>query len=124
MFFYVYYFLFDIKIIEEKDHIYHTGVSNRLILQNLGLLSKSGKEFVIRIPLIPNVTDTEKNITEIAQLLKTNDIKYAELLPYNKMAGGKYAMTGRKYTPTFDEAQEIHLRGGIFEQYGIKTKIL
>ncbi len=118
------YFLFDIKIINPHEHIKHTGVSNVHILENLSLLSKSGKDFTVHIPLIPSVTDTEENITDIAMLLQSHGIQRAELLPYNKMAGGKYAMTGRKYSPLFDEAVEVTPRTEIFCKFGIKTKIL
>ena len=118
------YYLFDIKIMDEKEHIRHTGVSNAKIHENFTALCNSGKDFVVRIPLIPTVTDTEENIKSIADFLEKHGIKYAELLPYNKMAGGKYAMTGRKYTPDFDETVEVSTRQEIFDSYGIKIKIL
>ena len=118
------YFLFDIKLVNTLEHIKHTGVSNSHILENFLFLAKSGKNFTVRIPLIPTVTDTEKNISDIAKLLKNHGIQQAELLPYNKMAGGKYAMTGRKYSPLFDETVEVTPRTEIFSRFGIKTKIL
>lgn len=118
------YFLFDIKLIDEKEHIRHTGVSNRNILQNLASLVNSGKSFVIRIPLIPTVTDSEENISSISLLLKNLGIDYAELLPYNKFAGGKYALAGKTYSPTFDETIPVSFREDIFKSYGINTKIL
>lgn len=118
------FFLFDLKIIDENDHKYHTGVSNTVILRNFERLAKSGKDFIVRVPLIPTVTDTEINITAISKLLQNVGVNYAELLPYNKMAGGKYAMTGRKYTPTFDENVNVCPHTEIFDRFNIKTKIL
>ncbi|MBR4461977.1 MAG: glycyl-radical enzyme activating protein [Erysipelotrichaceae bacterium] len=85
---------FDIKLAEETGHIRYTGASNNLILQNLNLLKDSKKPCVIRTPLIPGITDTEKNLREIKRLIE--DLPH-ELLPYNEMAGVKYAMLGRKY---------------------------
>lgn len=118
------YFLYDIKIADSTLHKKYTGVSNEKILNNLSLLAKSKKDFVIRIPLIPTVTDTAENITAIAEILTKNNIFYAELLPYNKMAGGKYKMLMRKYEPDFDTEILPQNREDIFEKFGIKTKTL
>lgn len=118
------YVLFDLKLIDEAAHLHYTGVSNRWILENFTLLAKSRIPFVVRVPLIPGVTDTAENLTSIASLLRENGVSYAELLPYNKMAGGKYAMVGRDYTPTFDENQAPASRPELFAAYGIDIKIL
>lgn len=118
------YFLFDIKLVNSELHKKYTGVSNTKILNNLSILAKSEIPFTIRTPLIPGVTDTEENIKGIAEILINNNINYIELLPYNKMAGGKYKMLGRKYTPDFDDKKEVIVRTEIFERYNIKTKIM
>ncbi len=118
------YFLYDLKLADREIHKKYTGVSNEKILHNLRTLAKSKKKFVVRIPLIPEVTDTEKNISMIADILQKNNIFYAELLPYNKMAGGKYKMLMREYTPNFNVKIDPNYRKKIFEKYKIKTKIL
>ena len=118
------YFLYDLKLIDEGEHIRYTGVSNEKILENFKTLAQSGKSFVVRVPLIPGVTDTEHNIEAIAKLISEHGVKYAELLPYNKMAGGKYKMVSREYTPDFDENREVTPHPEIFAKYNIQTKIL
>ncbi len=118
------YFLFDLKLMDEAAHRHYTGVSNRTILENFKQLTESGKDLVPRIPLIPGVTDTEENIEGIASLLSQNGIFYAELMSYNKMAGGKYAMVGRRFTPDFDDSVPYNARREIFEKHRIQTKIL
>lgn len=118
------YFLYDIKIADSNLHKEYTGVSNERILRNLRILAHSGKEFVIRIPLIPGVTDTKENITAVAEILAQNQIFYAELLPYNTMAGGKYKMLMREYTPKFDTKISPQAHTDLFEKSGIQTKIL
>ncbi len=118
------YMLFDIKLVDEQQHIKYTGVSNKLILKNLEALVKSGKDFIIRTPLIPTVTDTIQNLTEIALLLDSYGIRKIDLLPYNKVAGGKYESVGRKYEPSFDEKITCKPRVDIFKQYKINANIL
>ena len=98
--------------------------SNTDIKENLKYLADNKKSFIIRIPLIPTVTDTEKNITEICSYLKSLGINYAELLPYNKMAGGKYPLAGKKYKPNFDTEKEPQPHAEIFEKFGISIKIM
>ena len=64
------------------------------MLKNIEWLKSSGKEFVFRIPLIPGITDTKTNLESIAKI--TEDFP-TELLPYNSLAGAKYAMLGMEY---------------------------
>ncbi len=118
------YFLFDIKLIDEEKHIKYTGVSNKKILNNFKTLCKSGKLFTVRTPLIPTVTDTEENLTDIAHFLKELGVKNIELLPYNKAAGGKYAAVGRRFEPDYDENIECNKDTEIFKAIGIDAVIL
>lgn len=117
------YVLFDLKLMDEAEHVYHTGQSNRPILENFEVLVRSGVAFVPRVPLIPGVTDTEKNITAIAAHLRDRGITYAELLPYNQMAGSKYKLAGMTYSPKFDESVPCRHRQDIFERFGIMVKV-
>ena len=83
-------FLYDIKCITESLHIEGTGKSNTLILENLKKLSNSGKEIIIRIPIIKGFNDCLSELAKIAELLKEINYKSVELLPYHNMAEGKY----------------------------------
>ncbi len=118
------YVLFDLKLFDEEEHLRYTGVSNRKILENFEILVESDVEFVPRIPLIPGVTDTEKNLTAIADFLVKHGVFYAELMPYNTMAGSKYALAGREYKPDFDDKIPCNPHTEIFDAHGIKTLIL
>src|SRR4030066_154327 len=53
---------FDLKLIDGIAHQYFTGCDNTLILRNLHLLNELGKPFVVRVPLVPGVTDTNQNL--------------------------------------------------------------
>ena len=118
------YFLYDLKIIDESLHKKYTGVSNKKILENFSLLAKSGVDFVVRTPLIPGVTDTDENLEGIARILSENNVGYIELLPYNKMAGGKYKLVMREYKPDFDETKAVSFGEDIFRKYNIDFKIM
>ena len=84
-------FLYDIKLMDNTDHQKYTGVSNQLILENFKKLLQSKKKINVRIPLIPGITDTEKNLISIRKyLFNFNGINQIDLLPFNKIAESKY----------------------------------
>lgn len=117
------YVLFDLKIMDEKDHLFHTGQSNATILKNFDLLVKSGVAFVARTPLIPGVTDTVENLSAIAKLLQSYGVDDIELLPYNPMAGSKYALAGKNFCPTYDPTVSPQTHLELFESNGVKVKV-
>lgn len=83
--------LYDIKCFDEEKHKNYTGVSNKLILENLKKLSDStDKEIIIRIPVIHGVNDDDNEMGMIADFLKTIRYNAVELLPYHKMGEHKY----------------------------------
>jgi len=88
--------LFDLKIMDDALHQQYTGVSNRMILENLAMLNESGKEVHLRFPVIPGITNTEKNLREIKNCLtKLNHIKHIDLLSYHDISRGKYKRFGK-----------------------------
>lgn len=116
--------MLDIKHTNPSFHKKYTGVDNKLILENLNYLCSSTKEFIIRVPLIPGVNDTEENMMNIARLIQdAKSMKRVELLPYNKMASAKYSMIGQSFKPLFNPMQipKIH---NVFEKLNIKSIVL
>jgi pyruvate formate lyase activating enzyme len=88
-------FLYDLKIIRDEKHIKYTGVSNKSILENLKLLYSSGKEVILRFPVIPGITDTHENIIDIKKFINNLQIlkfpnPQISLLPFHTMAREKY----------------------------------
>ncbi len=103
-------FLYDVKCATDDLHKKWTGVSNKLILENLKRLSDSFEgKIIIRIPVIGGVNDNEDEMKKISGILK--DIRYdaAELLPYHKMGEHKYEVLGKKaqlfYAPTKEQTE-------------------
>ena len=117
--------MMDLKLIDPKLHKQYCGESNEPILGSLSLLKEGQTPFIVRVPLIPGVTDTEDNLHGIATMLKGAQLlQYVELLPYNRLAGAKYGSLGRDYQPHFDVEQPIGKVDGIFKEYGIESRVL
>jgi len=90
-------FLYDIKHMDDEEHIRLTGVSNQLVLQNLKELKGREKEIIVRLPLIPGHNTSSQNLQETIDYLRCLCIKRVDLLPYNKAAGSKYRSIGKNY---------------------------
>ena len=78
--------LYDLKLMDEQEHIRFTGVSNRRILDNFRKLADRhpGVKLVPRTPLIPGITDRRGNLEEIRRFLAGfTDLADHVLLPYN-----------------------------------------
>ncbi len=116
----------DIKIFDSREHERIIGADNTAILRNAEKLKKGDKPFIIRIPLIPGITDTEKNYSQIAAFLQdSRNLLRVELLPYVKAAGAKYQMVGRKYEPVFfDPEQDPVINTEIFRKRNIRCIVL
>ena len=85
----------DIKLLDREQHKKYTGVYNDNILENITYRKESGKEYIFRIPLIPDITDTEEKLKAISELVGDSPV---ELLPYNNLAGAKYEMLDMEYS--------------------------
>ncbi len=120
-------FLYDLKLIDNKAHLEFTGVSNELILSNLKQLFERGAEVNIRIPLVPGITDTEKNLDGIIQFLKeVNYTGLISLLRYNLLGEDKFrrfAIENRlgHREPQTDQ-QMVNIEG-LFVSRGYEVKI-
>ncbi len=116
---------FDLKLIDGIAHQHFTGCDNGLILRNLQIINEMGKPFVVRIPLVPGVTDTNQNLARIIQILhELSGLLRVDLLPYNKAAGSKYQYAGMEFKPDYDESRELNLNTALFERAGIKVTVV
>lgn len=92
-------FLFDIKLLDEAEHIRYTGVSNRQILQNLDFLCTHGQSVILRCPIIPGINDTDGHIVGIAALSQYYpQLTGVHILPYHNMGKDKWNRIGRPYS--------------------------
>ena len=116
---------YDVKLIDSEAHRFYTGADNALILSNLRCLGEMNVPFVIRVPLVPGVTDTDANMSAIAGVLGALPSPVSvELLPYNRAAGGKYAALGMAFQPGFDETAEVNTNLELFTEAGIEARVV
>lgn len=89
----------DIKIMDPEEHKKWVGAENGMILENVRHLDESGIPYIVRTPLIPGATDSDRNIGDIAEFLSElggkNRIRY-ELLNFNPLGSSKYESLGKK----------------------------
>ncbi|MDP4176620.1 MAG: glycyl-radical enzyme activating protein [Bacteroidota bacterium] len=119
-------FLFDLKIIDDVDHIKYTGVSNKLIHENLKKLCDLSCNINIRIPLIPQITDTQKNLEAAIELISDLNIKDVTLLPFNEIAISKYKKLGLGYDMNCLSSQKDEILDEVcqkFRCHGLQVKI-
>lgn len=84
-------FLYDIKPLIDAEHRRHTGVSNKLILENLRKLAAHHKRIYLRLPIIPGITDTPDQFEALMALLKEMpSLRHLCLLPFHNIATAKY----------------------------------
>ena len=75
----------------DNEHIKYTGVSNKKIHENLKELINSGGKVILRIPIIPTITDTPRNIDEMLNFISSlKTVLEIDLLPFHKTANSKY----------------------------------
>ena len=121
-------FLYDLKLMDSYRHQEWTGVPNEKILENLKVLSESGANIIIRIPLIGGVNDDIVNMTQTAQFVSTlaGQPKVVNLLPYQKIAQHKYGKLGRSddFRLLEEPTPEAQIRAiAIFQECGIEASI-
>ncbi|MDD3152764.1 MAG: glycyl-radical enzyme activating protein [Bacteroidales bacterium] len=125
---YIDLFLFDIKIIDNRQHIHYTGQNNELILNNLDLLSKMGCKIVARIPLIPQATDNQNNIDQIISLCRKFNIRDANLEIYHRLGIQKYNDYGIPFIlkeNNLERDNDFYFQiCALFNKQGIKCEIL
>ena len=89
--------LFDLKSLDDEKHLKYTGVSNKRILQNLGIALNGSAEVHLRIPLISGFNDSEKAIENMVDYLQPYEqLKAIDLLPYHRLGSHKYQRFNRE----------------------------
>lgn len=99
-------FYFDFKLADFSMFRRFTGGDPEVVMRNLISLRAVTDHIVLRIPLIPGITDTVENVSAGFALACDMGIHSVHLLPYNASAGAKYAWMGREYPLDLLEARQ------------------
>ena len=118
-------FLYDIKLMDEEEHIKYCGTGNKVILENFERIYSSGVDVRLRFPVIPGITDTEENLKKVAEFAAAHKRAEMDMLPYHKIGRDKYRRLGMEYhmggtdQPTEARMEELE---SFFRGCGIVTK--
>ena len=103
--------LYDLKLLDDQLHRQWTGASNRQILDNARRSPRrldggqAGRDVQVRLPLIPGITDTARNVADIASFMLAAGLPRLVLLPYNPSAAAKYEWLGRPVPAPLRDAE-------------------
>ncbi|PIE04240.1 MAG: pyruvate formate lyase-activating protein [Spirochaetales bacterium] len=88
----------DLKLLDGDNHKKYTGVDNKIILENLKYVASTGQDLLVRLPLIPGITDSRENVTGVSQFVADLPGNISlELLNFNPLAESKYRALGLPY---------------------------
>ena len=106
-------FMLDIKHIDDECHKKLTGCSNKNILDMANYLSDNNKDMWIRHVLVPGITDSKEQLTNLKEFISTlNSVKKVEILPYHTLGVFKWEQLGIPYglenvnPPTKEQIEE------------------
>ena len=119
-------YLYDIKTPSKETHRRYTGVDNDIILSNLKYLAKTGKEIIIRFPLIRGVNDDEHSLTALKNIMDGNGLTKINVLPFHRLGYNKYIKLGMKTEMPREQAfseTELSETCSVFSDGGIECSI-
>lgn len=124
---YIDLFICDMKSAIDEKHIAATSLSNRLILENIKMLSRNGKKLLLRTPIIPGFNDSDADLEAIADFIASlPNVPEYELLPFSRICKGKYSALNRSYPAenlTPPDAEHMERCADIFRRRKIICKI-
>ncbi|MGE5678446.1 MAG: glycyl-radical enzyme activating protein, partial [Pseudomonadota bacterium] len=115
-----------LKLMDDHKHREYTGVSNKLIIDNLIKLSGIHDNINIRMPIIDGVNADDSHIGEALELIRGLKVEKVNLLPYHDIAKHKYYKLNRGYDEEkMSKPSEAKMDAyrEMFEKAGYKAKI-
>ena len=83
--------ILDLKMMDEEAHRKLTGVGNQNILEMARYLSANGKDLWIRHVLVPGLTDSKEDLTQMHQFIsELKTVRKVEVLPYHTLGTIKW----------------------------------
>jgi pyruvate formate lyase activating enzyme len=90
-------FLYDLKLLDESEHLELVGIPLAPVLANLQALDEAGAEIWIRFPLIPGITDSKANVERLGRRVASLRTRRVHVLPFHRTAADKYARIERRW---------------------------
>jgi pyruvate formate lyase activating enzyme len=120
-------FLYDLKMMDDAKHQHYTGVSNVRILSNLQALGAAHEQIWIRVPVIPGINDSERELKELARFAASlPSVRQVNLLPYHRTGLPKARRLGRS-SPLAEieppSAESVSRAADIFSSFGLSARI-
>ncbi len=101
---------FDIKLYDSENHKRFCGLPNQTIIDNFRTLHSrflnGGKDILPRIPLIPNITDTEENLREIVSFFRKENVTKTQMMAYHPLWQEKNRKIG--IDPSSNHTEEMN----------------
>ncbi len=120
-------FLYDLKFFDDAQHREYTGVSNRLIFDNLRALAQMHPAIWLRIPIIPGVNNSAGELQAMARLAaKLPGLQQVNVLPYHKTGVQKFRRLGQPYTlpdTAPPSSGQMETSAQIFRAQGLTVKV-
>jgi pyruvate formate lyase activating enzyme len=123
-------FIVDVKVADPARHARLTGQDSAPILANTrrlaAALAGTGR-LLLRVPLIPGLTDTTENLAATAAIIASIDpAAPVELMNFNPLAAAKYRRMDRPHalagaTSSFTEQQMAEFRA-VFVERGLRVR--
>ena len=118
--------LFDLKTLNERKGKDALGFDVSKAVCSLRKILDAGSRVILRYAVIPGFNDSEGDIDAFIRLAQSVPIQEVNLLPFHRLADGKYAALGRTYdyadVPTLAKA-ELSGFSQRFSDAGIKVSI-
>jgi len=118
-------FLYDLKTVDERLHVEHTGVSNAAILDNLRALGRVHEQIWLRVPVIAGLNDNEAELEAIARLAReVPGVRQVHLLPYHELGSHKTpARSNGRPRPAPLPTERLEEMADRYRSFGITTRI-
>ncbi len=120
--------LYDIKHLDNELHKEITGVGNEKVLKNLKMLSQTGVEIWVRIPVIPDITDSVEYQSQAADFLADlpGKIRRVDLIPYHNWCQPKYDWLDKNWNYPDSESiepAELEKYRSFYEEKGLTVVV-
>lgn len=87
----------DLKHYDNEKHKDGTGVPIFPVLENIRWLAENDMDFIVRIPVIPNYNDSQRDAEGYAHRLAEMNVKHVQILPFHSLGAKKYEFLGKEY---------------------------